>query len=46
MTKEDTARIPDPQAQRTDTNTAMAVHATGVEIATSHENAQHMANSA
>ena len=46
MTKEDTARIPDPQAQRTDTNTAMAGHATGVETATSHKNAQHMTNSA
>ena len=38
--------MPDPQAQRTDTSTTVAGHATGVETATNHENAQHMVNSA
>ena len=46
MIKEDTTRTTDPQAQRIDTNTTVVEHATGVEIATSHESVQHMANSA
>ena len=47
MTKEDTTRssLTIPQAQRIDTNTIVTVHAISVETATSHENAQHMANS-
>ena len=45
-TKEGTTRIPDFQAQRIDTSTVVAEHVTGVERATSHENAQHMVNSA
>ena len=44
--KEGATRIPDFQAQRIDTSTVVAEHATGVETATSHENAQHMVNSA
>ena len=44
MTKEGTTRIPDLKAQRIDTSTVVAEHATGVETATSHKNAQHMVN--
>ena len=43
--KKGTTRIPDLQAQRIDTSTVVAEHATGMETATSYENAQHMVNS-
>ena len=45
MTNKDTAIIPDLPAQRTDTDITVAEHAIGVEVATNHENAKHMANS-
>ena len=45
MTNEDTATMPDLPAQKTDTDITAAEHAIGVEVATNHENAKHMANS-
>ena len=45
MTNEDTATIPDLPAQRTDTDITATEHDIGVETATNHENAKHMANS-
>ena len=45
MIKEDTAIMPDLPAQKTDTSITAAEHAIGVETATNHENAKHMANS-
>jgi len=45
MIKGDTAIMPDPPAQKTDTSITVAEHAIGVETATNHENAKHMANS-
>ena len=45
MTNEDTATMPDLPAERTDTDITAAEHAIGVDIATNHKNAKHMANS-
>ena len=38
--------MPDPPAQKTDKSITVAEHAIGVETATNHENAKHIANSA
>ena len=45
MIKGDTAIMPNLPAQKTDTCITAAEHAIGVETATNHENAKHMANS-
>ena len=45
MINEDTATMPDLKAQETDKDITAAEHAIGVEVATNHENAKHMANS-
>ena len=45
MIKGDIAIMPDLPAQKTDTSITVAEHAIGVETATNHKNAKHMANS-
>ena len=44
--REDTPRAANPQPQKKGTKATLAEHATGVETAISHKNAQHMARNA